>query len=386
LCITLIIIIISGAFQSVAAILQFIKQKSLDLTLLKETVFSVYDPGIAKIVINGDVFVRSYGFFPHPNILGGFLALSLLITMAYPLIFKAEMFHVEHFSNVWLYRALIFIQLLALSFTFSKSAMAAFIIGLMILAYGIRKMFHVEHPDNITQNVPRGTSQSTILVFIRKCSTWNIFGGSKMKILDKMFHVEHLLIIWAIVIAGVIVLSVNLKFFIVQPFVERLFYISSINGLFEGYYFHGLGIGQFVFSMQHFFAEKLLLWQLQPIHNVFLLIFSEGGLVGLGLFLWFFTFIFLKNIKNVPRGTFQALRVDHAQECSTWNTPIMPTSQMFHVEHSSNKRKVILSYLFLSLLVVILFIMLFDHYFWDIQQGQLLLWIILALSVSDKQY
>jgi len=385
--ITLTMAIISGFFQSIVAILQFISQKSLGLTILGESIFNAHDPGIAKIVINGDVFIRSYGFFPHPNILGGFLALSLLITMVYPLIFKskmfhveqsdnipnvprgtiyssiawlltkcstwnnrpstnAKMFHVEHFMSVWLYRMLIFIQLLALSFSFSKSAIIAFIIGLIVLVSGIRKMFHV----------------------------------------------EHLLIVWGIVMVMMIVFFVNLKLFIIQPFVERLFYINSIRGLFKGYLFEGLGIGQYVFDMQHFFTEKLLLWQLQPIHNVFLLIFSETGSVGIGLFLWFLAFVFLRNSKNVPRGTIPHLPM---QKCSTWNNSLSSYIKMFHVEHSlatkrmeysESDKKVIVPYLFRSLLVVIILIMLFDHYFWDIQQGQLLLWIILGLATSKKQF
>jgi O-antigen ligase len=93
--------------------------------------------------------------------------------------------------------------------------------------------------------------------------------------------------------------------FLIQPFAERLFYIESLQGLSESYFFQGLGIGQFVFTMQQFFDEKLLVWQFQPIHNVFLLIFSEVGIVGLGLFLWFFIYVFLKNYQNVPRGTFE---------------------------------------------------------------------------------
>ena len=431
--ITLTIAIISGFFQSIVAILQFISQKSLGLTILGESIFNAHDPGIAKIVINGDVFIRSYGFFPHPNILGGFLALSLLITMVYPLIFKskmfhveqsdnipnvprgtiyssiawlltkcstwnnrpstnAKMFHVEHFMSVWLYRMLIFIQLLALSFSFSKSAIIAFIIGLIVLVSGIRKMFHVEHLDSNAQNVPRGTFQSLPTDHVSECSTWNICYKSVMRVFSKMFHVEHLLIVWGIVMVMMIVFFVNLKLFIIQPFVERLFYINSIRGLFKGYLFEGLGIGQYVFDMQHFFTEKLLLWQLQPIHNVFLLIFSETGSVGIGLFLWFLAFVFLRNSKNVPRGTIPHLPM---QKCSTWNNSLSSYIKMFHVEHSlatkrmeysESDKKVIVPYLFRSLLVVIILIMLFDHYFWDIQQGQLLLWIILGLATSKKQF
>lgn len=379
--ILLIVIIISGSFQSIAAILQFIKQKSLGLTFLKESIFSIYDPGVAKIVINGDVFIRSYGFFPHPNILGGFLALSLIITTVYPLIFRSKMFHVEHYIGVWLYRGLIFTQLLALSLSFSKSAIVAFIIGLAMLISGIHKMFHVEHLDDNAQNVPRGTFQNSVASYIQKCSTWNIYRKSITSILDKMFHVEHLVIVWVIIMAGVTLFSVNFKLFIVQPFTERLFYISSIKGLSEAYLFEGLGIGQYVFDMQRLFIEKLLPWQLQPIHNVFLLIFSEIGLVGLVLFLWFLIFVYLRNNKNVPRGT----PIHQTPECSTWNI-WMIMHKMFHVEQFFNDERAIIAYLFRSLLIMIIFIMLFDHYFWDIEQGQLLLWIILAFATSNRKY
>lgn len=197
-----------------------------------------------------------------------------------------------------------------------------------------------------------------------------------------MFHVEHLIIVWTIIIAGVMLLFINLKFFIVQPFTERLFYMSSIKGLYEAYLFEGLGIGQYVFGMQRFFIDKLLPWQLQPIHNVFLLIFSEIGLVGLVLFLWFLVFVYLRNNKNVPRGT----STYQNPECSTWNNSLSSYIKMFHVEQLFNARQAVIACLFQSLLTIIIFIMFFDHYFWDIQQGQLLLWIILAFTVSNKKY
>ena len=68
---------------------------------------------------------------------------------------------------------------------------------------------------------------------------------------------------------------------------------------------------------------------------------------------------------------------------------------MFHVEHSSyidkgedteTNRKVILISLCQSLLIMVMIIMLVDHYWWDIQQGQLLLWIILGLMVVRKYW
>src|SRR3989338_5016300 len=256
--ITLTIAIISGFFQSIVAILQFISQKSLGLTILGESIFNAHDPGIAKIVINGDVFIRSYGFFPHPNILGGFLALSLLITMVYPLIFKSKMFHVEQSDNIpnvprgTIYSSIAWLLTKCSTWNNRPSTnakmfhvehfMSVWLYRMLIS--GIRKMFHVEHLDSNAQNVPRGTFQSLPTDHVSECSTWNICYKSVMRVFSKMFHVEHLLIVWGIVMVMMIVFFVNLKLFIIQPFVERLFYINSIRGLFKGYLFEGLGIGQ----------------------------------------------------------------------------------------------------------------------------------------------
>src|SRR3990167_2111937 len=126
-----------------------------------------------------------------------------------------KMFHVEQFIGGWLYRVLIFIQLLALSFSFSKSAIIAFIIGLVMLIFGICKMFHVEHFNNNAKNVPRGTFQSLPTDHVSECSTWNIYRKSIESMFNKMFHVEHLFIIWGIIVAGMVLFFINLKLFII---------------------------------------------------------------------------------------------------------------------------------------------------------------------------
>ncbi|MFZ2187300.1 MAG: hypothetical protein WAV46_01595 [Candidatus Moraniibacteriota bacterium] len=425
----MLVFIISGFFQSLIAILQFIEQKSLGLSILEESILSPASPGVAKVVIGSEIFIRSYGLFPHPNILGGFLAVSLLMTIVYPLLFTsqlfhveqsnsmknvprgtflsfisrcmgkcstwntsrshlAKMFHVEQSRSLFLYRMIIFFQSAALLFSFSKTAIAGFIIGLVLAIFGMKKMFHVEQ-SNSMKNVPRGTLIDLEPDTVQKCSTWNKLSArfNKMGIL---FHVEHWIIMFGIVLTVLVFASVNLKLFIVQPITERLFYMRSLRVLWQEYAFEGLGIGQFVYRIQDLFSEPLLSWQFQPIHNVFLLVFSEIGVIGLGLFLWFYIYVFLKNNQNVPRGTNQ----QKGSQCSTWNIG-NKIRGMFHVEQfsgvqfrgeSKGGRKVIAAYLLRSLLVVVVIAMLFDHYFWDIQQGELVLWIILALAVSESGY
>jgi O-antigen ligase len=101
--------------------------------------------------------------------------------------------------------------------------------------------------------------------------------------------------------------------------------------------------------MQKYSTVFLANWQYQPVHNVFLLIWSELGIIGLVLFILFLWKVFRAN-NTVPR-----LPADEAG-----GTPV-----------------------FKAILLGLTIIMFFDHYFWDIQQGQIILWMILGLVVGS---
>lgn len=381
--------IFMGIFQSIIAILQFFYQKSLGLTFLGETSFSLYDLGIAKIYIYGDIFIRSYGLFPHPNILAGFLVISLLISVAYPFLFKTPLFHVEQFSKKWLYRGILFSQSFALLLTFSKSGFLAYGIGLFILYSKIWGMAHIEHLRS-SSLVPRGTIENQER---EKCSTWNkkFFMFKKIK---NLFHVEQIVfLLFTTLLITPLLFAFNFQFFWIQPVMERLFLLSSLSTWAEVYWFQGVGIGNYVFLMQNFFNQELLAWQFQPIHNVFLLILSELGIVGLGIFIGFMTIVYFGLQFPISRGTYVPMfKID---VYSTWNKVSrekkLRKTRMFHMEHSlsflkAEHRYFVHTFLLQALLVSMGIIMLFDHYLWDIQQGQFIFWIILALAALKRPY
>jgi len=83
---SLFILAFSGFLQSLIAIYQFIAQHSAFSSpiLAKITGESIISPqilGVAKILIDNDKIIRAYGTFPHPNVLGGFLIFTILITI-----------------------------------------------------------------------------------------------------------------------------------------------------------------------------------------------------------------------------------------------------------------------------------------------------------------
>lgn len=101
----------------------------------------------------------------------------------------------------------------------------------------------------------------------------------------------------------------------------------------------GVGLGNFLVRLPEFYQEKGQVRFLQPAHNLYLLIAAEAGLFGL---IGLVCFLIL---------TIRCLRLKT-------------------------------NYLILMALSAILFLGLFDHYFYTLQQGQILISLVLGLSWS----
>jgi hypothetical protein len=65
--------------QVIVALLQFVKGSSIGISFLGESIFSAGMKGSNFIDISGNLYIRGYGTFPHPNVLGGWLILMLTI-------------------------------------------------------------------------------------------------------------------------------------------------------------------------------------------------------------------------------------------------------------------------------------------------------------------
>jgi sterol desaturase/sphingolipid hydroxylase (fatty acid hydroxylase superfamily) len=103
--------------------------------------------------------------------------------------------------------------------------------------------------------------------------------------------------------------------------------------------------------MQQFTSVKLEPWQIQPIHNYFLLTAAELGIAGAILLLGFFL----------------------------WHLAKIGKSLIWQKIDDENVHRLILAVILFTFLVL----MLFDHYFYTIHQAQLLLWLILGLIMRE---
>lgn len=71
-----------GIFESTLGLFHVIAGHSLGLRFLGEQILSTGMAGVAKVdLTNGEKLLRAYGTMPHPNILGGFLVLSICASL-----------------------------------------------------------------------------------------------------------------------------------------------------------------------------------------------------------------------------------------------------------------------------------------------------------------
>lgn len=224
-------------FQAVLAILQFAMQESVGLYFLGEPVLTMGIKGLATIQISGDKILRPYGTFSHPNILGMYLLFAF-----YFVIFLSNNFKIK-----FLFHLLLLVFFVALVLTFSRTVLLAFFLSTFVYLFSTK-------------------------------------GKTNMK----YFVVSLILVLFGIYFFGISeIFSQRFKFNLDVAMVERLRLMKIALKMFLDNPF-GVGAGNFTLVMQQYSSLKLLPWNFQPVHNIFLLAFAElgflGGLVLVALF------------------------------------------------------------------------------------------------------
>ena len=313
--------IASGVFQSIIAILQFAKQSSLGLEIFHESILEIGLKGVAEISAGGMEFIRAYGTFPSPNVLAGFLGICLLFV--FHLFLKPSNPRESNAASPLIYGIAIFLLSFGLILTFSRGVIVFFIFTAILFFTGI---FLLEKLKKHRKQAIR----LAILVIV----SWLLL----------------ITAIWPEVSARFLESSVS------EPAIqERLFFNEvGLDTVRQNYsqLFFGVGIGNFVYHYMQSLPD-LAPYLYQPVHNIFILIASEIGILGFIAFI-----LFLVGISY--RATIEFFK-------------------------QSNFENLFLYILILNSLFLIL-ISMYDHYFWTLQQGSLMLWISLGLLAAGTSY
>ena len=290
-------------FESGLSFLQYFNQGSIGgaFYFFGERTFNAITPGIANASINGQLFLRPYATFSHPNVLAGFLIVAMLYLF---LLFK----------NKIVFSSGIILGTITLFLTLSRTAIFLWAICLIVL-FGS--------------------------YFVKKYK--NGFSNKKVFIGMVMFLV--IIVSLFLIFQNALLLQRFLQTKISdESLVQRGQLISQSFLMIEKNPVFGVGINNF-FNGLNFSKGQLEVSLIQPVHNIFLLVYSETGILGF----CFFIYLFYKVTKNV---IYKSLK---------------------------KERKYLLMLIF-----SIVFLGFFDHYFLTIQQGQLLLSIIFGTALSYR--
>jgi O-antigen ligase len=231
-------------YSSLIAIGQFLKQSSLNgiFWYLGERAFTLSTPGIAKGNFAGRLFLRPYGTFPHPNVLAGFSLISLVLIL------------------------------------FDKSKKRGFIFW----------------PSLVLGTIAILLSFSRVI--------WLVGGGMISFFFLKKARKKKIFVFFPFLLVFLLTL-VFLKFpFDSQSISRRLELNQSALLMIKKNLLLGVGLGNFLVQLPNFWQVNERIRFLQPVHNIFLLVGAETGLIGLGVFIWFLflTFKKLLEISNCP--------------------------------------------------------------------------------------
>ena len=300
-------LVAGGIFQAGIAIVQYGLQGSIGLQWLGESVFNNVMPGVAAFYAAGEKIVRVYGTTPHPNVLAAYFFIAIGAFYGRSML--------RHVNGWWLlgYNLILWGLLLTYSRTIIGMAAIIFIAWSAMAGYllFVRKTF-----------VSREAAENSLKIIVSTVIVVGIFTAFN----------------WPYVVNR-LTISSNDEAVQLRMLYNRESLEADENLL-------GLGIGNFVpwLMTQDLHLQRNLY---QPVHNIYLLIKAETGLVGLGLFLSFLALLWRDYYKRLG------------------------FKKLYHFS-------------FALIVASILIFGLFDHFLWTIQAGRLMFWIALGLLAGAK--
>ena len=235
-------------FTSVLALIQFFLQKTVGgpFYFFGERSFSASTPGIAKAVYFGKELMRPYSSFPHPNVLAGVTSASTLFLLRIK-------------GNRIIKFLLLTVTLPAVLLSASLGAWVALVIAQ--IASGIKLT-----RASFLKKIYLGIFSLAVLTGIFSPLISKEFIKERNRFPDSVLKRAYLNIA-----AGEMVSK--------EPFT-------------------GVGLNNFVVKIPWTLADETILWYLQPVHNIFLLMFTETGLIGLFIFVIFSWKLIKRSLEN----------------------------------------------------------------------------------------
>ena len=283
-------------YEALLSFVQIISQQSVGGVwyLLGERTFTGSTPGVANVSLDGTLFLRPYGTFSHPNVLAGFSLISCIFLAFFP--------WGKQSRTVLIFRHIALI--VGSSLLLATMSRIAIVLWIIMGAVFISKQLFGQIKNRIYR-----ISSLTILFIV---------AGAVLS----LSPVSHRFVSLSTADESVVVRT---------DLMAQALYTVEKNPLF------GVGLYNYLYH-QKVSSVTAPFISLQPVHNIYLLLLEQVGILGFVCIVW----LFFYTIKKI------------------WFMPF-PYRQLCLL-------------LFLTLAVL----GMGDHYLLTLQQGQLLLTVVLG--------
>ncbi len=272
------LVFLSSLFlQSLLAIWQFFSQKTFAFKWLGLANHLPHDLGASVIETTGvggigERWLRAYGGLDHPNILGGVMAIGIMLAIFLMIKKKSDAtlsitykddYSAKYFTYFfWVFVLVLFLGLI---FSFSRAAWLGLFIALVFLVvyFLIRKRWKKE------------------LIVLKVISVFIILSAI-------IFSQYGNLFITRVESKGRLEDKSN---------IERAFYLNESKNIIKENLWFGVGIGNYtVNTLKN--REGGYFWTYEPVHNTFLLVLVEIGIFGLLIYIGFLVFLIFESIRK----------------------------------------------------------------------------------------
>ncbi|MFA5359207.1 MAG: O-antigen ligase family protein [Patescibacteria group bacterium] len=305
-------LIFAGVAQSLLALQQFFTQNVFASKWLGVASQRASDLGVSVVAAGSERFLRTYGSLPHPNILGGFLAIVLLVNII--LYFELHnrdkylVSGIKYKASLLLCLVIFVINFVGLLLTFSRAAALGFLAGFIVL---LLHCFIVSR----SKEAIFALAKFVIIIAIAGGIFVGLFKGPVAGRLNANSRLEA------------------------KSITERTAYTQEAWQIIKNHRLFGAGVKNYGLAVYNEIDGTLSAYEYQPVHNVFLLVWAEIGVVGFLLFIAPLLHCYIAN----------------------WRRRNLET---------------------LALLVALIVLMCFDHWLWSLAFGVYLFWGVIGLSIK----
>ena len=311
--------------QAILGIWQFLTQSSFSSKWLGLAAHKAGELGVSVIEVIGsdgvgERWLRAYGGLDHPNVLGGLLAVGILLIVASSLRTNKDKNQTQNSKlktqnrnlklKVLFFVTCYLLLVACLFFTFSRGAWLGLATGFIIIfALLAWKKDFIRLKKFLELALIGGVMTFLLFNVYGDLARTRIYGGTRLE---------------------------N------KSYVERISSMEEAKEIIKNKWLFGAGMGNYTLELRNNEKKYRPSFYFQPVHNVFLLVWAEIGLFGL--------LAFLGLLAALAR---QAVKAGKA----FCGLPV------------------------LSAFIIMMFV---DHWLWSLRFGMLFFWLIMGLLVRNE--